>query len=100
MLVNLLDRRRRLLTDNIDALHEATRLTQMRRRFAIDAMVVLPDHIHAVWTLPPGNADFFVALAADQNRLRQSHFQGRAAKRGAHCARRTRASGSVGSGNT
>jgi putative transposase len=24
----------------------------------IDAMVVLPDHIHAVWTLPPGNADF------------------------------------------
>ena len=21
-------------------------------------MVVLPDHIHAVWTLPPGDADF------------------------------------------
>jgi len=21
-------------------------------------MVVLPDHIHAIWTLPPGEADF------------------------------------------
>jgi REP-associated tyrosine transposase len=56
--VNLLDRRRRLLTDNIDALRQATRLRQTRHPFAIDAMVVLPDHIHAVWTLPPGDADF------------------------------------------
>src|SRR5712691_5642949 len=56
--VNLLDRRRRLLTDDIDALREATRRTQARHPFTIDAMVVLPDHIHAVWTLPPGDADF------------------------------------------
>jgi putative transposase len=56
--VNLLDRRRRLLTDHIDALREATRLTQTRHPFSIDAMVVLPDHIHAVWTLPPSDADF------------------------------------------
>jgi putative transposase len=26
--------------------------------FAIDAFVVLPDHLHAVWTLPPGDSDF------------------------------------------
>jgi len=56
--VNLLDLRRCLLTDNIDALREATRLTQTRHPFTIDAMMVLPDHIHAVWTLPPGDADF------------------------------------------
>ena len=56
--VNLLDRRRRLLTDHIDALREATQLTQTRHPFTIDAMVVLPDHIQAVWTLPPGDADF------------------------------------------
>jgi putative transposase len=56
--VNLLDRRRRLLTDHVDALREATRLTQTRHPFYINAMVVLPDHIHAVWTLPPGDADF------------------------------------------
>ncbi len=56
--VNLLDRRCRLLMDNIDALRAATRLTQTRHPFTIDAMVVLPEHIHAVWTLPPGDADF------------------------------------------
>ncbi len=54
----LLNRRCRLLTDNIDALRAATRLTQTRHPFTIDAVVVLPDHIHAVWTLPPGDADF------------------------------------------
>ena len=56
--VNVIDRRRRLLTDHIDALRAATRLTQTRHPFTIDAMVVLPDHIHAVWTLPPDDADF------------------------------------------
>jgi REP-associated tyrosine transposase len=45
---NRLDRRRRLLTDNIDALREATRFTQTRHPFTIDAMVVLPRYIHAV----------------------------------------------------
>ena len=67
--VNLLDRRRRLLTDHIDALRAATRLTQARHPFTIDAMVVLPDHIHAVWTPPPDDEDFSL-LAADQDRLR------------------------------
>ena len=39
--VNLFDRRRGLLTDNIDALRAATRRTQTRHPFTIDAMVVL-----------------------------------------------------------
>ena len=26
--------------------------------FAIDAFVVLPDHLHAIWTLPPDDRDF------------------------------------------
>lgn len=26
--------------------------------FQIDAIVLLPDHLHAVWTLPPGDVDF------------------------------------------
>jgi putative transposase len=26
--------------------------------FGIDAFVVLPDHIHAIWTLPSGDSDF------------------------------------------
>lgn len=28
------------------------------RPFDIDAMVVLPDHLHCIWSLPPGDADF------------------------------------------
>jgi putative transposase len=30
----------------------------MVRPFVIDAWVLLPDHLHCVWTLPDGDADF------------------------------------------
>jgi REP element-mobilizing transposase RayT len=56
--VNLADRRRQLLTENIDALRTALRETQRRHPFSIDAIVVLPDHLHTVWTLPKDDADF------------------------------------------
>ena len=55
---NLLDRRSSLLTDQIEALREATRRARERHPFHIDAFVVLPDHIHAIWTLPEEDADF------------------------------------------
>ena len=58
--VNLLDRRSSLLTENIDALRDATRRTRERFPFHIDAFVVLPDHLHAVWTLPADDSDFSV----------------------------------------
>ncbi len=56
--VNLADRRQRLLVENIDRLRAAFRDTRMRHPFTIEAMVVLPDHLHAIWTLPEGDADF------------------------------------------
>jgi putative transposase len=56
--VNLAERRLRLLTQHIDQLRSALRQTRERHPFTIDAMVVLPDHLHAVWTLPEGDADF------------------------------------------
>jgi putative transposase len=55
---NLLDRRSKLLIEGIDALRDATRRARKNFPFRIDAMVVLPDHIHAVWTLPPDDTDF------------------------------------------
>jgi len=55
---NLLDRRSSLLVEHIDMLRAATRWARQRYPFHIDAFVVLPEHIHAVWTLPPGDADF------------------------------------------
>ena len=58
--VNLLERRgNTLLTDRIDLLRKAVRRVRRSRPFSIDAWVVLPDHLHAVWTLPPGDDDFF-----------------------------------------
>jgi putative transposase len=56
--VNLAERRRHLLTEHIEVLRGAFRETRRRHPFTIDAMVVLPDHLHAVWTLPEGDADF------------------------------------------
>lgn len=56
--VALLERQRRLLTDHIELLRDTFRQVRTRHPFAIDAMVVLPDHFHAIWTLPPGDAHF------------------------------------------
>jgi putative transposase len=67
--VNLLERRNTLLVDGVDALRVAIQKARARYPFVIDAVVVLPDHIHAVWTLPPGDADFSVRW-----RLIKSHF--------------------------
>jgi putative transposase len=39
-------------------LREVTRQVKRRHPFRIDAMVVLPDHLHAIWTLPEGDHDF------------------------------------------
>jgi putative transposase len=56
--VNLWDRRSGLLTEHVDALRVAFRETRVRHPFAIDAIVILPDHLYAIWTLPEGDADF------------------------------------------
>ncbi|WP_028301580.1 REP-associated tyrosine transposase [Oceanospirillum beijerinckii] len=56
--VNLQDRGETLLVDRVDELRESVRWVKRRRPFYIDAWVVLPDHIHAVWTLPEGDADY------------------------------------------
>ena len=56
--VNLADRRSRLLTDHIDLLRTAFRYARVRHAFMIDAIVILPDHLHAIWSLPEGDADF------------------------------------------
>ncbi|ABD89607.1 REP-associated tyrosine transposase [Rhodopseudomonas palustris] len=56
--VNLLERRATLLVDHVSILRDAIAHTRKAYPFQIDAFVVLPDHIHAVWTLPPSDADF------------------------------------------
>jgi putative transposase len=56
--VTLEDRRSRDLIDHVAALRAAFRRTRRERPFAIDAIVVLPDHLHTIMTLPKGDADF------------------------------------------
>ena len=56
--VNLAERKRTLLVEQIDALRRAVRKVLTEHPFHIDAMVVLPDHLHVFWTLPKGDVDF------------------------------------------
>ncbi len=58
--VNLADRSSTLLIDKIDALRAAIRRIKSQHPFEIDAMVVLPDHLHAIWTLPNDDDDYAV----------------------------------------
>jgi putative transposase len=57
--VNLLRRHHNdLLIREIDLLRETVRRVRERHPFQIDAWVVLPEHLHCVWTLPPGDSNF------------------------------------------
>ena len=56
--VVLRDRRADTLVSHINVLRDALRLTRLRRPFHIDAIVVLPEHLHAMWTLPEGDTDY------------------------------------------
>ncbi len=56
--VNLAERHRGLLVENVDFLRTAVKSVKQRHPFDIDAFVVLPDHLHTIWTLPQGDADY------------------------------------------
>lgn len=56
--VNLAERCEQLLTEHIEILRAAFRMVRQRHPFSIDAIVVLPDHLHAVWTLPQDDFDY------------------------------------------
>lgn len=64
--LNLADRQQSLLAEQISLLRFSFRTAMQRHPWRIDAIVILPNHLHALCTLPPGDN----ALALDQNRLR------------------------------
>ena len=53
-------RRNTILGDEeaIDVLRSAFKQVMQKKPFSIDAIVVLPDHIHCIWTLPKDDCDF------------------------------------------
>ncbi len=56
--VSLANRNSDLLVKKIEHLRAAVRRVRHDWPFHIDAWVVLPDHVHAIWTLPEGEHDF------------------------------------------
>ena len=56
--VNLQNRQQTLLVDQVSLLRDVVRQVRVRHPFHIDAFVVMPDHLHAVWTLPENDSDF------------------------------------------
>ena len=56
--VNLADHRSTVLVDQVGALRDAVRKVRAARPFHVDAWVVMPEHMHAMWTLPEGDADY------------------------------------------
>jgi putative transposase len=54
----LSDRRSTILVDHIAVLRHAFRIARRERPFSIDAIVVLPEHMHVVMTLPSADADY------------------------------------------
>ncbi len=46
-----------LLVREVETLRSIVRQTLKIRPFQIDAWVVLPNHMHCIWTLPAGNDD-------------------------------------------
>jgi putative transposase len=44
--------------ENIEKLRQACAVVVAEKPFMIDAAVILPEHIHFLWTLPPGDRDY------------------------------------------
>lgn len=56
--VNLAQGGTTLLVDHIDDLRIVYAAMMREAPVFSDAMVVLPDHIHAIWTMPSGDSDY------------------------------------------
>lgn len=54
------EKRRRIFADddNVKRLRAAFKTVMQKRPFMIDAAVVLPDHLHFIWTLPEHDSDY------------------------------------------
>jgi len=58
--------------DTLRALRRVLREVKTSRPFLLDAFVLLPDHLHTVLTLPPGDADYAIRLSLIKRHVAQS----------------------------
>jgi putative transposase len=87
--VALLERKRDLLVSEIDLLRKSVRRVKGLYPFEINAWVVLPDHLHCIWTLPEGDGDFATRWRLIKLLLAKGATQGRAPFRSTQKAGRT-----------
>ncbi len=67
--VNLADRKQTLLTEKIELLRESFRVVKEHHPFDIEAIVILPEHLHTIWTLPEGDDVISVAVGGRSRRI-------------------------------
>ena len=60
--VNLAERQKTLLVDEFDILRNIINKVKKQHPFHLDAMVVLPDHVHIMWTLPLNDNNYATRL--------------------------------------
>ena len=56
--LTLRDRRTNYLVKHVEVLRGSFRRVQITHPFSIDAVVVMPDHLHLLCTLPEGDTDY------------------------------------------
>jgi putative transposase len=56
--VNLADRSAQTLVQHINDLKKVMQKVKAAHPYALIAQAVMPEHLHAIWRLPPGDADF------------------------------------------
>ena len=56
--VALADRSSNLLAAHIDTLRAAFKAVKASHPFTINAIVILPEHLHCLWTLPPDDDNY------------------------------------------
>src|SRR4051812_29629758 len=68
--------RRPILTDEAArrSLRNAFRIVRSRRPFRVDAIVLLPDHLHTIWSLPPGDHDYSTRWQLLKRRFTKSYL--------------------------
>jgi putative transposase len=59
--VNLAERKNnRLLVEHIDLLRDCFRYVKQQKSFHVDAIVIMPDHLHCIWTLPADDSNYSI----------------------------------------
>ena len=70
--VTLRNRSSDALVQNIDLLRDSFRSVRTERAITIDAFVILPEHLHTIWTLPEGDADYSGRWQAIKSRFKHA----------------------------